>query len=489
MADYHAPRVQLGARSGQDNKVRRCRGKTVLLLAAAFVAGIAIVPTSDLIARRFTRAFGFSIAFAQDTDRTETYRLLALFGDAFELVRGEYVDPISDKQLIENAVNGMLTGLDPHSAYLDATEFRELEAEDKGRFSGVGMDVALKDGMVTVIGPIEDTPAFHAGIKTGDIIIALNGRAVRRVSAERIIDQMRGPPNTKITVTIKRVGVDHLLVFSMRREIIRIRVVKQRLEAGNVGYVRITEFTEPVDAALKQAVRSLRRQAGGKLKALIVDLRDNPGGLLDQAVAVAREFIPHGEIVSIRARHSDDSEWVPAKGTDILGGAPLVVLINSGSASASEVVAGALQDHQRAVLVGARSFGKGSVQATIPLRSGGMLLTMARYYTPSGRSIQGHGIMPDVLVADSPDEVAHFDPEYEAELNHVIGEVGGTPNSDEPRADLPPVLKTIPSRPPKDFPEYNPAKPETDFQLQQARVIARAMATSQKPSRCRSSCE
>ena len=462
--------------------MRKWRGKTVLLLAAAFVAGIAIVPTSDLIARRFTRALGFSTAFAQDTDRTETYKLLALFGDAFELVRSEYVDPVSDKQLIENALNGMLTGLDPHSSYLDAAEFRELEAEDKGRFSGVGMDVALKDGMVTVISPVEGTPAFHAGIKAGDIIIALNGRAVRRASAEHIIDQMRGPPNTKITVTIKRVGVDHPLVFSMRREIIRIKVAKQRMETDNVGYVRITEFTEPVDAALKQAVRSLRRLAGGKLNALIVDLRDNPGGLLDQAVAVARDFIPHGEVVSISARHSDDSEWVPAKGIDILDGAPLVVLINSGTASASEVVAGALQDHQRAVLVGTRSFGKGSVQVTIPLRSGGMLLTMARYHTPSGRSIQGRGIMPDVLVADSPDRVADFDPEYEAELNHVIGEVGGTPDSDEPREDLPPILKTIPSRPPKDFPEFDLAKPETDFQLQQARVIARAMATSQKPA-------
>ena len=200
-------------------------------------------------------------------------------------------------------------------------------------------------------------------------------------------------------------------------------------------------------------------------------------------MAVARDFIPHGAIVSIRARHSDDSEWVPAEGTDILGGAPLVVLINSGSASASEVVAGALQDHQRAVLVGTRSFGKGSVQATIPLPGGGgMLLTMARYYTPSGRSIQGRGIMPDVLVADSPDDVAHFDPEHEAELNHVIGEVGGTDSDDEPRADLPPILKTIPSRPPKDFPEFDPAKPETDFQLQQARVIARAMAATQKPA-------
>jgi carboxyl-terminal processing protease len=297
------------------------------------------------------------------------------------------------------------------------------------------------------------------------------------------MDRMRGPPNTKITLTIRRVGVDQPLVFSMRREIIHIRVVKQRLEPGNVGYVRITEFTEPVDAALKQAVRSLKRQAGGKLEALIVDLRDNPGGLLDQAVAVARDFIPHGEIVSIRARHSEDSEWVPAKGTDILGGAPMVVLINSGSASATEVVAGALQDHQRAVLVGARSFGKGSVQATIPLQSGVMLLTTARYHTPSGRSIQGRGITPDVLVADRSDnDATHFDPEHEDELNHVIGDAGGTSDSNEPRTDLLPILKSIPDRPPKGFVEFDPAKPETDFQLQQALVIARTMATSQTPA-------
>jgi carboxyl-terminal processing protease len=456
------------------------RGRTALLLTAAFLAGTAIVPASNLITRCLAHTLGSTTESAQDTDRTETYRLLALFGDAFELVRSEYVDPISDRQLIENAMNGMLTSLDPHSAYLNAAESRELEAEDKGRFSGIGMDVAIEDGTVRVISPIEDSPAFRAGIKAGDIIIALNGRTIPRISAEHVMDRMRGRPNTKITLTIKRAGVDRPLVFSMRREIIRIRVVKQRLEPGNIGYVRIAEFTEPVEAALKRAVRSLRRQAGGTLKALIVDLRDNPGGLLDQAVAVARDFIPHGEILSIRARHSDDSEWVPAKGADILGGAPMVVLINSGSASASEVVAGALQDHRRAVLVGVRSFGKGSVQSTIPLRSGIMLLTTARYHTPSGRSIQGRGITPDVFVADSPDdEVAHFDPEYEAELNHVIDDTGGTPDGDEPRTDLLPILQSIPGRPPKDFPAFDPAKLETDFQLQQALVIARAMATSQ----------
>jgi carboxyl-terminal processing protease len=462
--------------------MRKRHGKTALLLTAAFTAGAAVAPASNLIARSLTPGSDLGLASAEDTDRPETYRLLALFGDAFELVRSEYVDPISDRRLIENAVNGMLAGLDPHSTYLNPAESRELEAEDKGRFSGIGMDVAIEDGMVRVISPIDDSPAFRAGIKAGDIIIALNGTAIRRMSAEHVMDRMRRPPNTKLTLTIKRAGVDRPLVFSMRREIIHIRVVKQRLEPGNIGYVRIAEFTEPVEAALKQAVRSLRRQAGGKLKALVVDLRDNPGGLLDQAVAVARDFIPRGEILSMRARHGDDSEWVPAKGTDILGGAPMVVLINSGSASASEVVAGALQDHRRAVLVGARSFGKGSVQSTIPLRSGVMLLTTARYHTPSGRSIQGRGIAPDVRVDDGPDDdVAHFDPEREAELNHVIDDTGGTSDGDAAREDLLPIVQSIPGRPPKDFPAFDPTKPDTDFQLQQALVIARAMATPQKP--------
>ena len=471
------------APKGDTLHYRPTKFRTVLLLTTAFIAGTVIGPASDLIARRFLFAFGIGAALAQDTDRTETYRLLALFGDVFELVRGQYVDPVPDKKLIENAVNGMLTGLDPHSAYLNAAEFRELEAEDKGQFTGVGVDVVLENGVVKVVSPIDETPAFRAGIKAGDIIIALNGRSVRQLSAAHIIDQMHGPPNTKVTLTIQRTGVDHPLVISMRRKVIRIQVVRQRLEPDNIGYVRVNEFTEPTNAALKNAIQSLRLQAGGKLKALVLDLRDNPGGLFDQAVAVARDFIPRGAIVSTRARYSDDSEWVAAEGTDIIGGAPVVVLINSGSASASEVVAGALQDHHRAVLVGTRSFGKGSVQTTIPLPGGGgMLLTTARYYTPSGRSIQGRGIGPDVLVANSPDYVAHFDPEHEAELYHVISNVGGTESDDVPRTDLPPIARTIPTKPPKDFPEFDPARPETDFQLQQALLIARAMASTQKPA-------
>jgi carboxyl-terminal processing protease len=425
---------------------------------------------------------GPSAAFAQDADRTETYKLLKLFGDAFELARSEYVDSVSDKELIENALNGMLTSLDPHSAYLTSAEFRELDAEDRGRFSGIGLDVAVEGSVVRVISLIDDSPAFRAGVKMGDIIIALNGNSVQRLSAAHMIDQMGGPPNTRVTLTVRRVGVDHALVFSIRRTVIHINAVKLRLEPGGIGYVRLTEFIAPVDAALKRAIRSLSGQAGGKLSALVLDLRDNPGGLMDQAVAVARDFIPHGEIVSTRARNSDDSDWVAATGTDILGGAPIVVLINSGSASASEVVAGALQDHHRAVLVGTRSFGKGSVQETIPLPgNAAVLLTTARYYTPSGHSIQGRGIVPDVPVADGPNAVSHADAEHEDELNHVITNSGGTPDGGAPpRTDLPSIARDIPSKPPKDFPELDPARPETDFQLQQALVIARAMAAAAK---------
>lgn len=448
------------------------------------MAGTAVGPVANLIAGGFPRALGIRTALAQDTDRTSTYRLLSLFGDVFERVRRDYVDPVSDRKLVENAVNGMLTRLDPHSAYLNADEFRELEVDDKGEFSGIGIEIEQEGGVVRVINPMDNSPAVRAGIKAGDTIIGLNGKSVLGLSADRMIDQMRGPPNTRITLTIKRVGVDHSLLFRIRRETIHIQVVKQRLEPDRIGYVRITEFTDPTDAALEHAISSLKRQAGGKLKALVLDLRDNPGGLFDQALAVAREFIPQGEIVSTRAHYSEDGEWVAGKGTDILGGAPMVVLINSGTASASEVVAGALQDHHRAVLVGSRSFGKGSVQATIPLAGGGgMLLTVARYYTPSGRSIQGRGIVPDVLVAERHDEVPQFDPEHEANLNHVISNAGGTSDDDDPpRTDLPTIAKTIPSRPSRGFPEFDAARPETDFQLQQALLLARVMATAEKPT-------
>jgi carboxyl-terminal processing protease len=294
---------------------------------------------------------------------------------------------------------------------------------------------------------------------------------------------MRGAPNSKITLTIKREGVEKPVEVSMLREIIRIQVVKQRMEPDNIGYVRLSQFTEQADAGLKQAVKTLRQQAGGKLKALILDLRNNPGGLLDQAVAISGDFINQGEIVSTRARHTEDAQRWDAKGSDILDGLPLVVLINGGSASSSEIVAGALQDHHRAVLLGTRSFGKGSVQTVIPLPgNGAMRLTTARYYTPSGRSIQGLGITPDVAVAETREESPRFGPEREADLNRVLKNQGGTPDAPPaPRTDLPPIAREIPAKPPEGFPKFDAAKPDdTDFQLQQGLLLAKALAAQNR---------
>ena len=356
-----------------------------------------------------------------------------------------------------------------------------MQVETKGEFGGLGIDVIPESGFFRVMSLLDDTPASKAGIKAGDVIIGLNGKTTQGLSPDDALDQMRGPPNSKVTLTIKREGTDHPLEFSMRREVIHIQVVKQRMEPGNVGYVRLTEFTEQAGAAVKQAVQSLRQQTGGKLKALVLDLRNNPGGLLDQAVAVSGDFVAQGEIVATRARHAEDSEWLSAKGIDILDGAPLVVLINGGSASASEIVAGALQDRHRAVLVGSRSFGKGSVQAVIQLPDNGSIrLTTARYYTPSGRSIQGRGIAPDVPVTETREEVPSFDPEHESDLNHALKSGGGTPDTGTAqRTDLPRIVAKIPSKPPKDFPDFDPAKPDdTDFQLQQALAVANAMAST-----------
>ncbi len=460
-----------------DFRSRRLR--TGLLLGTAFMAGVAIGPASGLISRHLGHGFGFAAFAAQDNSRSDTYRLLTLFGDVFERVRSEYVDPVDDKDLIENSINGMLTGLDPHSSYMNAKAFRDMQVQTKGEFGGLGIEVTQENGFIKVISPIDDTPAAKAGVKAGDIITALDGKTVQGLSLQDAVDKMRGPPASKITLTIKREGVDKPVELSMQREVIRIQVVKQRMEPNGIGYIRLTQFTEQADPSLKQAVRTLKQEAGGKLRAVILDLRNNPGGLLDQAVAVSDDFISQGEVVSTRARHTEDAQRWDAKGTDIIDGVPLVVMINGGSASSSEIVAGALQDHHRAVLLGTRSFGKGSVQTVIPLPgNGAMRLTTARYYTPSGRSIQGQGIAPDVKVAETREQQAQFGPEREADLNHVLKNEGGTPDAPAaPRTDLPPIAKEIPAKPPEGFPKFDPAKPdETDFQLQQAVVLAKAMA-------------
>jgi carboxyl-terminal processing protease len=305
------------------------------------------------------------------------------------------------------------------------------------------------------------------------------------MSLNEAVDKMRGPPNSKILLTIKRQDVDKPLDVSLTRETIKIQVVKSRMEPNDIGYVRLSQFTEQADAGIKAAIKSLRQQNGGKLRGLILDLRNNPGGLLDQAVSVSSDFIDQGEIVSTRARHPEDSQRWDAKGEDVLKGAPLVVLINGGSASASEIVSGALQDHRRAILLGVGSFGKGSVQTVIPLPgNGAMRLTTARYYTPSGRSIQGLGITPDIIVRETREERPTFGGEREADYNRVLANQGGTgPQALPLRSDLPPIAKQIPAKPPEDFPKFDPAKPdETDFQLQQAVVLVQAMAAQKNVS-------
>jgi carboxyl-terminal processing protease len=446
-----------------------------LLIGTAFLAGVAAGPVTGLLSQ----------AAAQDSSRTDVYAMLKVFGDVIERVRAEYVDTVNDKELIENAINGMLTGLDAHSSYMNAKAFKDMQVQTKGEFGGLGIEVTEDKGVIKVVSPIDDTPAFRAGIKPGDIITALDGKSVIGVPLNDAVEKMRGAPNTKIILTVKREGVDKPLDFPLIRETIHIQVVKSRMEPGNIGYVRLSQFTEQADSGIKQAVKSLRQQNGGKLDGLILDLRNNPGGLLDQAVAVSSDFINQGEIVSTRARHAEDSQRWDAKGSDLLNGAPLVVLINGGSASASEIVSGALQDHHRAVLVGTKSFGKGSVQTVIPLPGGGaMRLTTARYYTPSGRSIQALGISPEVTVRETQEEPARFGVEREADLNHVLKNQGGTGEQQlPPRTDLPPIVKEIPDKPPEGFPKFDPAKPDdTDFQLQQALAVAKAMIAQKSAS-------
>jgi carboxyl-terminal processing protease len=379
----------------------------------------------------------------------------------------------------------MLTGLDPHSSYMNAKAFRDMQVQTRGEFGGLGLEVTQESGVIKVVSPIDDTPAFRAGVKAGDLITALDGQTVQGLTLNEAVEKMRGPAGSAIKLTIKRQNVDKPLELSMQREVIKIQVVRSRME-GDIGYIRLTSFNEQTDPGLRRAVQTLRQQGGANLKGFIIDLRNNPGGLLDQAVSVSDDFLDQGEIVSTRARRADESQRWNAKNGDITGGLPVVVLINGGSASASEIVAGALQDHRRAVLVGTRSFGKGSVQTVIPLPgNGAMRLTTARYYTPSGRSIQGLGIAPDVEVAASRTEVPHFGPEREADLNHALRNQGGSgPAAGAPaRNDLPAVAKDIPKVPPEGFPTFDAAKSETDFQLQEGIVVLHGMSQQRRASR------
>ena len=331
---------------------------------------------------------------------SETFRQLELFGDIFERVRNFYVDETIDEELIEAAINGMLSSLDPHSSYLNEKNFRDMQVQTRGEFGGLGIEVTMEQGLVKVVSPIDDTPAARAGLKAGDYITHLDGTQVLGLSLSEAVERMRGPINSDILLTIRREGVEPFDVI-LTRDVVKIQSVRSRIE-GDVGYVRITTFNEQTISGLDREIKKIRAELDGKMRGLVLDLRNNPGGLLDQAVRVSDAFLERGEIVSTRGRDRDESSRFNASAGDLIDGLPLVVLVNGGSASASEIVAGALQDHRRAIILGTQSFGKGSVQTIVPIPGhGAMRLTTAKYFTPSGISIQQTGITPDIEIPQS----------------------------------------------------------------------------------------
>ena len=362
---------------------------------------------------------------------SDTYRQLNLFGDVFERVRADFVDEVQDKELIESAIDGMLMSLDPHSSYLNPEKYEEMQVQTKGEFGGLGIEVTMENRLVKVVSPIDDTPAYRAGIKAGDLITHLDGKQVLSLTLSEAVESMRGPVGTDIVLTVRREGVDKPLEVTITRAIIKIRSVRSRAE-GDAGYIRITTFNEQTVNGVKKAVEDIRNQIGDSMIGLILDLRNNPGGLLDQAVGVSDLFLDKGEIVSTRGRRHDSTQRFNAKPGDLAEGLPLVLLINGGSASASEIVAGALQDHRRAIVLGTKSFGKGSVQTIIPISGRGAIrLTTARYFTPSGYSIQAKGIEPDIIVKQARIETVDDEKRRsEATLRNPLD--GGGSEPDDP---------------------------------------------------------
>jgi carboxyl-terminal processing protease len=399
------------------------RKTTLILLGAATGAAMTLLVTQPRMI--------FAGATAQAA-ATDTYRQLNLFGDVFERVRADYVEKPDDSKLIETAINGMLAGLDPHSSYMDPKSFKDMQVQTRGEFGGLGIEVTMEDGLIKVVAPIDETPAAKAGIMANDIIVKLDGEQVQGLTLNQAVEKMRGPVNTKIKLTIIRKGQDKPIEVSITRDIIHVRSVRSKVEGDDVGYIRLTQFNEQTTDGLKKAIADITAKVSkDKLKGYILDLRNNPGGLLDQAISVSDAFMQKGEIVSTRGRNAEETQRFTARPGDLTKGKPVIVLINGGSASASEIVAGALQDHKRVTVIGTRSFGKGSVQTIIPLGSGNgaLRLTTARYFTPSGRSIQAKGIVPDIeVLQDLPDDIkAKTDTSTKGEASlrgHLKGDSG-----------------------------------------------------------------
>ena len=420
-------------------------------------------------------------AGSQSTNNNDTYRQLNLFGEVFERVRADYVESVTDEQLVESAINGMLSALDPHSSFLNAKNFRDMQVQTRGEFGGLGIEVTMENGLVKVVSPIDDTPAARAGLRPNDLITHLNGEAVQGLTLPEAVEKMRGPVNSDIKLTIRR-GTTEPFELTLTRAVVKIQSTRWRVE-GEIGYVRITTFNEQTDVGLKNAIQKIKEQLGDKLKGYVLDLRNNPGGLLDQAISVSDAFLDKGEIVSTRTRKTDEGSRFNAKPGDLTDGKPVIVLINGGSASASEIVAGALQDHRRALLLGTKTFGKGSVQSIIPLAGhGAMRLTTARYYTPSGRSIQAKGIDPDIVVeAARIEKIATGRQRTEAELRGSLrGEEapGQRPAGQSPSGQpIPPGATPVPAAPQRDEGgPQGPVSPEEDYQLQRALDMLRGLA-------------
>ena len=384
------------------------------------------------------------VAAAKAMAGADTYSHLNLFGEVFERVRTDYVEKPDDAKLVEGAIDGMITSLDPHSRYMNDSAWREMQETTHGEFGGLGIEVTMEDGLVKVVAPMDGTPAAKAGMLSGDLITQIDDEAVQGLTLEQAVNKMKGPIDTKTRLTVLRKGADSPINVTIVREIIRVRPVSYHIDGGNIGYIRISSFNEQTADELKKAIGEISKQIPtGSLAGYVVDLRNNPGGLLDQAVSVSSAFMARGEVVSTRGRRPEETQRFTARGGDLIKGKPLVVLINGGSASASEIVAGALHDHKRATLIGTRSFGKGSVQTIIPLGSGNgaLALTTARYFTPSGRSIQAKGILPDIeVLQDVPDEMkARSETKGEASMRGHLSAEGAEQTGSQ--AYVPPVEK------------------------------------------------